>query len=81
MVRDNRTAANSVWCTSRHPGAVPTVPTMDDEVDYRGTAEVGHTHPDVAGGWLRASVSGAMDGLVTNISLVAGVGAARSPRP
>jgi VIT1/CCC1 family predicted Fe2+/Mn2+ transporter len=46
-----------------------------------GPAEVGHTHADVSGGWLRASVFGAMDGLVTNIALVAGVGAAgASPR-
>lgn len=46
-----------------------------------GTAEVGHTHADVSGGALRASVFGAMDGLVTNIALVAGVGAAgASPR-
>ena len=42
----------------------------------RGADEIGHTHADVSGGWLRASVFGAMDGLVTNISLVAGVGAA-----
>ena len=41
-----------------------------------GPAEVGHIHADVSGGWLRASVFGAMDGLVTNIALVAGVGAA-----
>jgi VIT1/CCC1 family predicted Fe2+/Mn2+ transporter len=41
-----------------------------------GPAEVGHTHSDVSGGALRASVFGAMDGLVTNIALVAGVGAA-----
>ena len=41
-----------------------------------GAAEVGHTHADVSGGALRASVFGAMDGLVTNIALVAGVGAA-----
>ena len=34
-----------------------------------------HTHADVAGGWLRAAVFGAMDGLVTNTALVAGVGA------
>ncbi|GAB3361897.1 VIT1/CCC1 transporter family protein [Modestobacter lapidis] len=32
-----------------------------------------HTHSDVAGGWLRAAVFGAMDGLVTNTALVAGV--------
>jgi VIT1/CCC1 family predicted Fe2+/Mn2+ transporter len=35
-----------------------------------------HSHADVAGGWLRAAVFGAMDGLVTNTALVAGVGGA-----
>ena len=43
-----------------------------------GTAEVGHTHADVSGGWLRPAVFGAMDGLVTNIALVAGVGGAHA---
>ncbi|MGY1642372.1 VIT1/CCC1 transporter family protein [Geodermatophilus sp. SYSU D00703] len=33
-----------------------------------------HIHADVSGGWLRAAVFGAMDGLVTNTALVAGVG-------
>jgi VIT1/CCC1 family predicted Fe2+/Mn2+ transporter len=33
-----------------------------------------HQHRDVAGGWLRPAVFGAMDGLVTNVSLIAGVG-------
>jgi VIT1/CCC1 family predicted Fe2+/Mn2+ transporter len=33
-----------------------------------------HSHSDVSGGWLRAAVFGAMDGLVTNTALVAGVG-------
>jgi VIT1/CCC1 family predicted Fe2+/Mn2+ transporter len=33
-----------------------------------------HHHSDVSGGWLRAAVFGSMDGLVTNIALVAGVG-------
>ncbi|SCL32062.1 VIT1/CCC1 transporter family protein [Micromonospora inyonensis] len=33
----------------------------------------GH-HADVSGGWLRPAVFGAMDGLVTNIALIAGVG-------
>jgi len=32
-------------------------------------------HRDVSGGWLRPAVFGAMDGLVTNSSLIAGVGA------
>lgn len=35
---------------------------------------IDHQHRDVSGGWLRPAVFGAMDGLVTNISLVAGVG-------
>jgi len=35
---------------------------------------VEHTHADVSGGWLRAATFGAMDGLVTNIALIAGVG-------
>jgi vacuolar iron transporter family protein len=34
----------------------------------------GHEHRDVSGGWLRPAVFGAMDGLVTNVSLIAGVG-------
>jgi VIT1/CCC1 family predicted Fe2+/Mn2+ transporter len=38
-----------------------------------------HVHADVSGGWLRAAVFGAMDGLVTNISLIAGVGGAGLP--
>jgi VIT1/CCC1 family predicted Fe2+/Mn2+ transporter len=33
-----------------------------------------HHHADVSGGWLRAAVFGAMDGLVSNIGLIAGVG-------
>ena len=33
-----------------------------------------HGHADISGGWLRAAVFGAMDGLVTNTALVAGVG-------
>jgi VIT1/CCC1 family predicted Fe2+/Mn2+ transporter len=43
-----------------------------------GTGEIGHTHSDVSGGWLRPAVFGAMDGLVTNIALVAGVGGAHA---
>jgi vacuolar iron transporter family protein len=31
-------------------------------------------HRDVSGGWLRPTVFGAMDGLVTNVSLISGVG-------
>jgi VIT1/CCC1 family predicted Fe2+/Mn2+ transporter len=34
---------------------------------------VDHEHPDVTGGWLRPAVFGVMDGLVSNLALVAGV--------
>jgi VIT1/CCC1 family predicted Fe2+/Mn2+ transporter len=37
---------------------------------------VGHRHADVSGGWLRAATFGAMDGLVSNTALIAGVAAA-----
>ena len=40
-----------------------------DTVDHHGPE-----HRDVSGGWLRPAVFGAMDGLVTNVSLIAGVG-------
>jgi vacuolar iron transporter family protein len=33
-----------------------------------------HRHRDVSGGWLRPTVFGAVDGLVSNASLIAGVG-------
>ena len=43
-----------------------------------GTAAVvagwSHGHRDVSGGWLRPTVFGAVDGLVTNASLIAGLG-------
>jgi VIT1/CCC1 family predicted Fe2+/Mn2+ transporter len=35
-----------------------------------------HRHGDVSGGWLRAATFGAMDGLVSNTALIAGIGAA-----
>jgi len=39
----------------------------------RAEAGIGHEHPDVTGGWLRPAVFGAMDGLVSNFALIAGV--------
>jgi VIT1/CCC1 family predicted Fe2+/Mn2+ transporter len=39
-----------------------------------------HSHRDVSGGALRAATFGAMDGLVTNIALVAGVGGGGADR-
>lgn len=39
-----------------------------------------HRHADVTGGWLRAATFGAMDGLVSNTALIAGVAAGASAR-
>src|SRR4051794_30821426 len=49
---------------------------MSDTAVAGRDAEVHHSHRDVAGGWLRPSVFGAMDGLVSNVALISGVAAA-----
>lgn len=46
---------------------------MTDVTDVPAALRENH-HADVSGGWLRPAVFGAMDGLVTNIALIAGVG-------
>lgn len=48
----------------------PTVGGMPHQIDHR--------HADVSGGWLRAATFGAMDGLVSNTALIAGVAASAS---
>jgi VIT1/CCC1 family predicted Fe2+/Mn2+ transporter len=49
-----------------------------EQSEATGTAAVvagwSHGHRDVSGGWLRPTVFGAVDGLVTNASLIAGLG-------
>ncbi|WP_163800286.1 VIT1/CCC1 transporter family protein [Mycolicibacterium sediminis] len=40
--------------------------------------QIDHRHADVSGGWLRAATFGAMDGLVSNTALIAGVAATAS---
>lgn len=52
--------------------------TNDPSKDPEPAYDVGHTHPDISGGWLRAATFGAMDGLVSNTALIAGVAAAAS---
>ena len=41
--------------------------------DEAAETAIGHEHPDVTGGWLRPALFGAMDGLVSNVALIAGV--------
>ncbi|TDC62623.1 hypothetical protein E1200_25055 [Actinomadura sp. GC306] len=43
-----------------------------------GMPEQHHRHRDVTGGWLRPAVFGAMDGLVSNFALIAGVAGGRA---
>jgi vacuolar iron transporter family protein len=50
---------------------------VDGAADGRRQAEIHHEHRDVAGGWLRPAVFGAMDGLVSNFALIAGVAGGR----
>lgn len=52
------------------PDSSPPVTGLPHEIDHR--------HSDVKGGWLRAATFGAMDGLVSNTALIAGVGASAS---
>jgi VIT1/CCC1 family predicted Fe2+/Mn2+ transporter len=42
----------------------------------RPNAEIHHQHRDVSGGWLRPTVFGLNDGLVSNLSLIVGVAGA-----
>ncbi|GAA3057468.1 VIT1/CCC1 transporter family protein [Pseudonocardia yunnanensis] len=54
-------------------------------MQHPGSAELAehaqdHHHTDISGGWLRAAVFGAMDGLVTNIALISGVGGGGADR-
>ncbi|WP_344415531.1 VIT1/CCC1 transporter family protein [Pseudonocardia ailaonensis] len=58
---------------------------MDESAQSSEQAELAehqndHHHRDISGGWLRAATFGAMDGLVTNIALIAGVGGGGADR-
>jgi VIT1/CCC1 family predicted Fe2+/Mn2+ transporter len=46
---------------------------MSADASVPAGLEISHDHPDVTGGWLRPAVFGAMDGLVSNLALIAGV--------
>src|SRR4051812_43303140 len=48
----------------------------DAAVVERDAEQHSHSHRDVNGGWLRPAVFGAMDGLVSNVALIAGIAAA-----
>jgi VIT1/CCC1 family predicted Fe2+/Mn2+ transporter len=54
--------------------------TADEEISPRSRAEIHHSHRDVTGGWLRPAVFGAMDGLISNFSLISGFAGAHADR-
>jgi len=54
--------------------------TADEQVSRRARAEIHHSHRDVTGGWLRPAVFGAMDGLISNFSLISGFAGAHAAR-
>lgn len=49
---------------------------LADELPDLPNPEIHHDHRDVTGGWLRPTVFGMMDGLVSNFALIAGVAGA-----
>jgi VIT1/CCC1 family predicted Fe2+/Mn2+ transporter len=46
-----------------------------DGLPHRPDPEIHHSHRDVTGGWLRPTVFGTMDGLVSNFALIVGFAA------
>jgi VIT1/CCC1 family predicted Fe2+/Mn2+ transporter len=65
-------AATRLPAATRPPVAAPHHPIGDPN------HHVGHEHREVSGGWLRPTVFGMVDGLVSNFGLIAGVAAASS---
>jgi hypothetical protein len=56
------------------------VTTGHDDVAAQPRPEIHHDHRDVTGGWLRPAVFGAMDGLISNFSLISGFAGAQASR-
>ena len=73
-------AASKPRAQAQAPGQAPAPAQVQAPVQAQPEAATSpsqadmHQHRDVSGGWLRPAVFGAMDGLVTNVSLIAGVG-------
>jgi VIT1/CCC1 family predicted Fe2+/Mn2+ transporter len=67
-------AAAPVWWIIREVAGDEIPRPLHPAQDPAALARWSHRHRDVSGGWLRPTVFGAVDGLVTNASLIAGVG-------
>ncbi len=64
--------ADGPWSADR--SRLLTSPAEPATIQAAHAAGWSHRHRDVSGGWLRPTVFGAVDGLVTNAALIAGVG-------
>src|SRR5690348_1224740 len=51
---------------------------LTDDLPELPNAEIHHQHRDVSGGWLRPTVFGMMDGLVSNFALIVGFAGGRA---
>src|SRR3954447_25910796 len=56
----------------------PVVAPEQDGPQPNARPQISHTHRDINSGWLRPAVFGAMDGVISNTALVAGVAGART---
>jgi VIT1/CCC1 family predicted Fe2+/Mn2+ transporter len=72
---ENRRSAAYRQGMTESPATPPAQgPAQDPVPGPAGPADaIRHEHPDVNSGWLRASVFGAMDGLISNFALIAGM--------
>ncbi|HEX4728356.1 MAG TPA: VIT1/CCC1 transporter family protein [Jatrophihabitans sp.] len=61
-----------------HPSKLRSERTQPPHHPIGDKHQVGHEHRDVSGGWLRPTVFGMVDGLVSNFALIAGVAAGTS---
>lgn len=57
----------------------PEATTLPQPDNFQDPHEYDHSHANISSGWLRAAVFGAMDGLVSNIGLIAGIAGAGAP--
>ena len=79
MTDDDETAASMSESESQRAWAADhsrllTTSANPATIEAAHAAGWSHRHRDVSGGWLRPTVFGAVDGLVTNAALIAGVG-------
>lgn len=78
----NRAPVKIVCVTASTIAKVPKPHDRSSDLETRFARErawLTHGHRDVSGGWLRPTVFGAVDGLVTNAALIAGVGGGGVP--